>query len=72
MNTKRQELFERLKNALDDISKSPKTAAEVTLLFEDLVVSFEEIASDLKTISDEETAATLRTIVSATVGTASI
>ena len=44
----------------------------MTLLFEDLVASFEEIASDLKTMSDEETAATLRRIVSATTGTASI
>ena len=72
MNTKRQKLFKRLRNALDDISKSPKTAVEVTLLFEDLVASFEEIAADLKTMSDEETAATLRSIVSATTGTASI
>ena len=72
MNTKRQKLFERLRNVLDDISRSPSTAAEVALLFEDLVASFEEIASDLKTISDEETAATLRSIVSATTGTASI
>ena len=72
MNTERQKLFERLRNALDNISKSPSTEAEVILLFEDLVTSFEEIASDLKMMSDEETAATLRSIVSATIGTASI
>ncbi len=63
MNTEQQRLLERLKNALDDISKSPATAAEVVPLFEDLVVSFEQIADDLKTISDEETASTLKAII---------
>ncbi len=68
MNTEQQELLERLRNTLEDISKSPATAVEVTLLFQDLVASFEEIAADLKTMSDQETAATLRMIVRATIG----
>ena len=71
MNTERQKLFKRLKDVLDDISKSPATAAEVDLLFEDLVVSFEEIAADLKMMSDEETAANLKMIVNMTTGTMS-
>ncbi len=68
MNTKQQKLLDRLKDALGEISKSPETAAEVTLIFEEMVISFEEIASDLKTESDEETATALKTIVQATAG----
>ena len=68
MNTEQQALFDRLKNALDNISTSPKTAAEVALIFKDMVISFEEIAADLKTESDAETATTLKTIVQTTAG----
>ena len=65
MNTRQKELFERLRDALDTISKSPETADEVALLFEDFVITFEEIAGDLETTSDKETAATLKEIVNA-------
>ncbi len=65
MDARQQKIFDRLKKVLDDISKSPKTAAQVALLFEDFVTSFEEIAMDLKKTSDEETAATLKAIVHA-------
>ena len=65
MNVRQQELFDRLKEALDKISGSPETAAQVDALFEDFVISFEEIAADLKTTSDEDLAATLRAIVHA-------
>ena len=63
MNARQQELFERLKSALDEISKSSETSAQVNSLFEDFVFSFEEIATDLKQTSDEETAAILKAIV---------
>ncbi len=63
MNARQQELFDRLKEALDNISGSPETADQVITLLEDLVISFEEIAADLETTSDEETAATLKSII---------
>lgn len=66
MNVRHQELFDRLRSALDNISGSPKTAAEVSLIFEDLVVSLEEIATDLKMTSDDQTAATLKAIIHTT------
>ncbi|MFC1715579.1 hypothetical protein ACFL6S_18050 [Candidatus Poribacteria bacterium] len=65
MDARQQEIFDRLKKVLDDISKSPKTAAQVALLFEDFVASCEQIAIDLKETSDEETAAILKAIVDA-------
>ena len=65
MNARQQKLFDQLKKVLDNISKSPKTSAQVTLLLEDFVTSLEEIAIDVKETSDEETAATLKAIVSA-------
>ena len=46
-------LFERLKMAMDTISKNPKTSAEVSFLLEEFVASIEEIAHDLSTDSDE-------------------
>jgi len=63
MNTRQRELFDRLENALDTISRSPKTAFEVALIFENLVTSFEEIAEDLVATPDEEAAEALRRIV---------
>ena len=65
MNARQQKLFDQLKKVLDNISKSPKTSAQVTLLLEDFLISLEEIAIDLKETSDAETAATLKAIVSA-------
>ncbi len=65
MNARQQELSDRLKKVLDNISKSPETSAQVTLLLEDFVISCEEIAIDLEETSDEETAATLKAIVHA-------
>ena len=65
MNARQQELFDRMKKVLDDISKSPRTLTQVTLLLEDFLISLEEIAIDLKETSDAETAATLKAIVSA-------
>jgi hypothetical protein len=65
MNIKHQELVARLKKALDNISGNPQTEAAVTLLFRDLVVSFEEIASDLKQTPDQETAAILKAMIKA-------
>ena len=65
MNARQQELFERLKSVLDEISKSPETSTQVISLFEDFVLSFEEIAMDLKEASDKETAAILKAIVHA-------
>jgi len=65
MNARQQELFNRLENVLNNISGNPETATQVTSLFEDFVISFEEIATDLEAISDEEMAATLRAIVHA-------
>ncbi len=65
MNARQQELSDRLKKVLDNISKSPETSAQVTLLLEDFVTSCEEIAIDLEETSDEETAATLEAIVHA-------
>ncbi len=60
-----KESFERLKKAMDVISSNPKTAAEVSLLFEEFVASIEEIACDLATISDEQVAENLKECVSA-------
>lgn len=65
MNAGQQRLFNRLKNVLDVISENPETAAQVTSLLEDFVISLEEIAADLQAMSDEEMAATLRAIVHA-------
>ena len=66
MNAGEQKLFERLKKVLSSISQNPKTAIEVTRIFEDFVVSLEEIADELDATSDERTAATLRAILHAT------
>lgn len=66
MNTKQQKLLDQLKNALNSISKSPATSAEVELIFEDFVISLEEIAYDLKTMPDEEVAANLKAIIDVT------
>jgi hypothetical protein len=66
MNTKQQKLLDQLKDALNNISKSPATSAEVELIFEDFVASLEEIADDLKTMSDEEIAASLKAIIDVT------
>ena len=63
MDVRQQDLFTRLEDALSYISKSPKTAAEVILIFEDLVISLEEIAGDLKATSDEQEARILRDLV---------
>jgi predicted metal-dependent enzyme (double-stranded beta helix superfamily) len=63
MNMRQQELFDRLENALNYISDNPKTAAEVNLMFEDLVISFEEIASDLRATSDEQEAKILKGLI---------
>lgn len=65
MNVKQQKLLNRLESVLDAISECPATSAEATVLFEDFVITFEEIANDLKTTSDKETANTLRMIVRA-------
>jgi len=65
MNAGQQKLFNRLKDVLDVVSESPETAAQVTSLLEDFVISLEEIATDLQAISDEEMAATLKAIVHA-------
>lgn len=62
MNVKQQELLDRLKKAIDNISKSPKTAAEVMSLLEDFVTSLEEISEDLATMPDEQVARNLREI----------
>jgi hypothetical protein len=69
MNTKQQDLFSRLENALDNISKSPKTAVEVTMIFEGFVASFEEIAEDLSATPDEQTAKALREIIHGIIST---
>ncbi len=57
-----RELLERLKVAMDGISRNPKTAAEVAPLFEDFVVSMEEIAHDLGTATDEQVARDLEEV----------
>ena len=66
MNAEEQKLFARLEKALSSISQNPKTAVEVTRIFDDFVVSLEDIVDDLETTSDEQTAATLRAILHAT------
>ena len=65
MNAGQQKLCNRIKDVLNVISESRETAAQVTSLLEDFVISLEEIAADLRTMSDEEMAATLRAIVHA-------
>jgi len=65
MHAKQQELVSRLKKAMNDISRDPETEAEVIPLLRDLVISFEEIASDLKQTSDQEIAAILKAAVKA-------
>ncbi len=72
MNTKNQELVTRLEKALDNISGNPKTEAIVASLFTDLVISFEEIASDLKQTSDQETAASLEAMIATVSKTESV
>jgi len=66
MNAGEQELLDRLNKVLSSISQNPKTATEVLRIFEDFVVSLEEIADELDASSDERTAATLRAILHAT------
>ncbi len=63
MNTDLQKLLDRLKKTFPDISQTPKTATQMALLLEDLVISFEQIAADLRKISDEEIAATLKAMI---------
>lgn len=72
MNTEHQELVARLKKALDNISGNPKTESIVALLFRDLVISFEKIASDLKQNSDQKTAAILKAMIEAMSKTGSV
>ena len=72
MNTEHQELVARLKKALDNISGNPKTESIVALLFRDLVISFEKIASDLKQTSDQKTAAILKAMIEAMSKTGSV
>jgi len=61
MNQK--ELLNRLRIAMDGISRNPKTAVEVAPLFEDFVVSMEEIAHDLETATDEQVAKDLEEVL---------
>jgi predicted transcriptional regulator len=63
MDMKERELFERLKRAMEIISKSPKTAAEVSLIFEDFIATLEEIAEDLATTPDEQVSKDLKDII---------
>lgn len=72
MNTKHQKLIARLKKALDSISGNPKTEAVVALLLRDLVISFAEIASDLKQTPDQETAAILKAMIKVVPKTGSV
>ena len=58
-----QELFERLKRAMDIIKQNPRTSAEVAGIFREFVESMEEIVDDLATTSDEQIAETLRELV---------
>jgi hypothetical protein len=58
-----RELIHRLKIAVSNISKNPKTAARVACLLEDFVASMEEIAHDLEAKSDEQVAKDLEEIV---------
>ena len=60
MNTKQQELLDRLKKVIDSISRNPKTAAVVMPFLEDLVVVLEEVVEDLATTPDEQVAKNLR------------
>ena len=63
MNSTQQKLFSRLKIALDNISESPETADIVATIFENFVISIEDIVDDLKATPDIEVAAILRAIV---------
>ncbi len=66
MNAEERKLFARLEKALSSISQNPKTAAEIVRIFDDFVISLEDIVDDLEATSDEQTAATLRAILHAT------
>lgn len=66
MNAEEQKLFARLEKALNSISQNSETAVEVTRIFDDFVISLEDIVDDLETTPDEQTAATLRAILHAT------
>jgi hypothetical protein len=64
MNDKQRELFDRLKRATETIWKNPKTATEVTIIFEEFVSSIEQIATDLAVNIDEQVARDLQEIIS--------
>ena len=63
MNSTQQKLFSRLRKTIDNISESPETAAVVTRIFENFVISIEDIVDDLKTTPDIEVAANLKAII---------
>ena len=63
MNSTQQKLFSRLRMALDNISESPETAEVVARIFENFVISIEDIVDDLKATPDIEVAAILKAIV---------
>jgi len=65
MNSKKQELFDRLRKTTDIIWENPMTSAKVILILEELVSSLEQIAADLATNSDEYMARELDEIISA-------
>ena len=58
-----RELFDRLRKAMRSISEHPKTAAQMASIFEEFVVSVEEIACDLETMSDDQVGRKLEEIV---------
>jgi len=58
-----RELFDRLRKAMNSISEHPKTAAQMTSIFEEFVVSVEEIACDLETMSDDQVGRNLEEII---------
>jgi len=63
MNQELQALFNRLQEALDKISRYPKTAVEVSLLTDELVETLEEIVADLIERSDEQVSKDLQSII---------
>jgi hypothetical protein len=62
MNVELQELLDRQRKAMNSILKSPKTLAQVILIFEDFVAALEEIVDDLATRPDEQVAKDIRKI----------
>ena len=63
MGRNKEELLDRLKIAVDIISKNSITAAEISCLLRDFVASMEEIAHDLEAKSDEQVAKDLEEII---------